>query len=84
MDDKISLDELQQQIEGDEEHVQSTDVSQNPILPHNHQRAHYIGVILDCCHAEVVDGTGTKKANTHLGRSSLEFGRVRKVSFIEA
>lgn len=26
-DDKISLDELQQEIEGDEDHVQSTDVS---------------------------------------------------------
>ncbi|KAL0635019.1 hypothetical protein Q9L58_006048 [Maublancomyces gigas] len=27
VDDKISLDELQQQIEGDEEHVQSTDIA---------------------------------------------------------
>lgn len=26
-DDKISLDDLQQEIEGDEDHVQSTDVS---------------------------------------------------------
>lgn len=30
-DDKVSLDELQQQIEGDEDHVQSTDVSRNPL-----------------------------------------------------
>lgn len=26
-DDKVSLDELQQQIEGDEDHVQSTDIA---------------------------------------------------------
>lgn len=32
-DDKISLEELQQDIEGDEDHVQSTDVSRNPIIP---------------------------------------------------
>ncbi len=33
-DDKVSLDDLQQQIEADEDHVQSTDIVRSPFTRH--------------------------------------------------
>lgn len=62
-DEKVSLDELQQQIEEDEDHVQSTDVVSLSFIASAFAKAMALSewITLTClcvtgCYAEVVDG----------------------------
>lgn len=64
-DEKISLDDLQQEIEGDEDHVQSTDVSSSLPFPISHNELTYLGN-LGCCYAKVVNGRCTKKKQARI------------------
>lgn len=86
-DDKISLEELQQDIEGDEDHVQSTDVSRNPIIPNFRRANTFGGLRLQPCRS--CRQNSNQKSKHTSGKRFFAFGQNSKkmkglFSFCEA